>query len=142
MVLVYVDDCIFFGKDAKAIDEVIKCLQQQFELTIKDVQEDAKVDVFSYLGVQVKVKQTGMVTFKQAGLILKVLKYCGMEECNKKWTPASMMPLGMIKMDKDLMQSGSMLLQLGCFSTTGVQPVGPIYNMQSTNVLNSCAPQR
>jgi len=27
MVLVYVDDCIFFGKDAKAIDEVIKCLQ-------------------------------------------------------------------------------------------------------------------
>ncbi len=26
MVLVYVDDCIFFSKDVKAIDEVIKCL--------------------------------------------------------------------------------------------------------------------
>jgi len=26
MVLVYVDDCIFFGKDAKAINEVIECL--------------------------------------------------------------------------------------------------------------------
>ncbi len=36
-----------------------------------------------------------MVTFKQEGLIKKVLKYCGMEDCNKKWTPASTTPLGM-----------------------------------------------
>jgi len=70
MVLVYMDDCIFF-------------------------QKDAKVDVFSYLGVQVTHDKAGTVTFKQQGLIKKVLKYCGMEDCNKKWMPASTTPLGM-----------------------------------------------
>jgi len=50
--------------------------------------------VFSYLGVQVEVERTGTVTFKQGGLIKKVLKYCGMDDCNKKWTPASTTPLG------------------------------------------------
>jgi len=94
MVLVYVDDCIFFGKDAKAIDAVIERLRQRFELTVKDVQEDAKVDVFSYLGVQVTVDRSGTVTFIQQGLIHKVLKHCGMQDCNKKWTPASTIPLG------------------------------------------------
>jgi len=47
MVLVYVDDCIFFGKEAKAINQVIECLRQCFKLTVNDVKEDAKVDVFS-----------------------------------------------------------------------------------------------
>jgi len=93
MVLVYVDDCIFFGKDAKAIDQVIERLRQRFKLTVDDVKEDAKVDVFSYLGVQVTHDKAGTVTFKQQGLIKKVLKYCGMEDCNKKWTPSSTTPL-------------------------------------------------
>jgi len=95
MVLVYVGDCIFFGKDSKAIDDVIEQLQQRFELTMEDVKEDAQVDVFSYLGVQVTVDKTGTVTFKQQGLIQKVLKYCGMSDCNKKCTPAATTPLGM-----------------------------------------------
>jgi len=94
MVLVYVDDCIFFGKDSKAIDDVIEQLRQKFELTVEDVKENAQVDVFSYLGVQVTVDKTGTVTFKQQGLIQKVLKYCGMSDCNKKWTLAATKPLG------------------------------------------------
>jgi len=94
MVLVYVDDCIFFGKDPKAIDGVIEQLRQRFELTIEEVNADAKVDVFSYLGVQVSIDKNGTVTFKQEGLTQKILKYCGMQECNKKWTPAGTTPLG------------------------------------------------
>jgi len=94
MVLVYVDNCIFFGKDAKAIDAVIESLRKRFELTVNKVKEDAKVDVFSYLGVQVSHDKAGIVTFKQQGLIQKVLKYCGMDDCNKKWMLASTTPLG------------------------------------------------
>jgi len=69
-------------------------LRKRFELTINKVKEDAKVDVFSYLGVQVSHNKAGIVTFKQQGLIQKVLKYCGMDDCNKKWMPASTTPLG------------------------------------------------
>jgi len=46
-----------------------------FKLTMEDVKEDVQVNMFSYLGVQVTVNKTGIVTFKQQGLIQKVLKY-------------------------------------------------------------------
>jgi len=91
MVLAY---CIFFGKNGKAINDVIETLRKKFDLTVDDVQEDAAVDVFSYLGVQVSIDRNGIVTFKQQGLIQKILKYCGMEDCNSKWTPAATTPLG------------------------------------------------
>ncbi len=94
MVLAYVDNCIFFGKNRKAIDDVIETLRKKFDLTIDDVQEDATVDVFSYLGIQVSIDCNGIVTFKQQGLIQKILKYCGMEDCNSKWMPAATTPLG------------------------------------------------
>ena len=94
MVLAYVDDCIFFSKDSSKIDAVIEKLRKTFDLTVDDVQEDAQVDVFSYLGVQVTIDKAGVVTFLQPGLIKKVLKYCGMSDCNKKWTPAGTEPLG------------------------------------------------
>jgi hypothetical protein len=38
MVLVYVDDCIFFGKDIKKIDEVIEKLRKKFALTVEEVE--------------------------------------------------------------------------------------------------------
>ncbi len=94
MVLAYVDDCIFFGKNGKAIDNVIETLRKKFDLTVNDVQEDTTVDVFNYLGIQVSINCNGVVTFKQQGLIQKILKYCGMEDCNRKWTLAATTPLG------------------------------------------------
>ncbi len=75
VVLVYIDNCTFFGKDSKVIDNVIEQLWQMFKLTMEDVKEDVQVNMFSYLGVQVTVNKTGIVTFKQQGLIQKVLKY-------------------------------------------------------------------
>jgi len=45
--------------------------------------------------VEVKVdKNTNEITFLQTGLIDKVLKAIGMEECNAKPTPACTIPLG------------------------------------------------
>jgi len=49
--------------------------------------------IFSFID-EVTVNKTGIVTFKEEGLIQKVLKYCGMSDCNKKWTPVATMPLG------------------------------------------------
>jgi len=37
-VLMYVDDCIFFGQDLKNIDEVIAKLKKRFDLSIEKVQ--------------------------------------------------------------------------------------------------------
>jgi len=51
--------------------------------------------VFAYLGVEVKVdKNTNEMTFLQTGLIDKVLKATGMEDCNAKPTPAHTTALG------------------------------------------------
>jgi len=53
------------------------------------------VDVFSYLGIQVSIDCNGTMTFKQQGLIQKILKYCDMKDCNSKCMPAATALLGM-----------------------------------------------
>jgi hypothetical protein len=51
--------------------------------------------VFSYLRVELSIDRgNGNVTFKQTGLIDKVLRYTKMTECNAKPTPAATTPLG------------------------------------------------
>jgi len=80
-VLTYVDDCIFFEWDLVKIDAMITRLKKKFDLTVEDTKVDDS-DVFAYLGVEVQVKNTGEMTFLQKGLIDKVLKATGMEDCN------------------------------------------------------------
>jgi len=93
-VLTYVDDCIFFGKDLKKIDAIIARLKKKFDLTVEEAQGQDQ-DVFAYLGVEVQVnKTTGEMTFLQKGLIDKVLRTTGMQDCNAKPTPACTTPLG------------------------------------------------
>jgi hypothetical protein len=95
MVLVYVDDCILFGKKEQELDSMLTKLKDRFELTVEDVAADEGVDVFNYLGVELTLdNRTGNVTFLQTGLIDKVLKYCRMTDCNTKSTPAASTPLG------------------------------------------------
>ncbi len=55
-VLTYVDDCIFFRKDLKKIDESIARLKWKFDLTVEEAQGEDQ-DVFAYLGVKVQVEQ-------------------------------------------------------------------------------------
>jgi hypothetical protein len=88
MILMYVDDCLFFAKDKRQIDTLLESIRsksnQQF--TIED-------DAFTFLGVKLKQHKDGTVKFLQKGLIEKVPKHCHMEECNTKSAPANQTPL-------------------------------------------------
>ena len=89
VVLIYVDDCLFFGPDQKKIDEMIAKLQSNgLTLTVE------KEDAYAFLGVDVKPRANGGYTMMQEGLTEKVLKTTGMQECNRKATPAGTTPLG------------------------------------------------
>ncbi len=90
IVLVYVDDCLFFGPDQDKIDEVIRKLQEVKKLTLTVEKEDA----YAFLGVDVKPNGKGGYLMTQAGLIKKVLKTTKLEGCNRKATPANVAPLG------------------------------------------------
>jgi hypothetical protein len=87
--LVYVDDCMFFGRDEQTIRELVQEIQGAgFELTIED-------DVYAFLGVEVKFDYTsGTVTLTQTGLIKKIISLCSLEDSNSKGTPADSSPLG------------------------------------------------
>jgi hypothetical protein len=89
-IITYVDDCLFFGADAKKIDDVMSRLKDRFLLTVEDIERDRDTDVFAYLGVEVKIdKTTGEMTFLQRGLIDKILATTGMADCHARPTPAS-----------------------------------------------------
>jgi len=89
----YADDCIFFGQDSKKIDAIIARLKKKFDLTVEDTKDD-EIDVFAYLGVEAKVdKNANEMAFLLTGLIDKVLRATGMEDCNAKPTPACTTPL-------------------------------------------------
>ena len=86
--LTYVDDCLFFGKDAAKIDSKIKSIQDSgLKLTIEN-------DIFAFLGVELHRTDSGEVELRQRGLIDKILLTCGMKDCNTKSTPCNQTPLG------------------------------------------------
>jgi hypothetical protein len=83
-----VDDCLFFAKDQKKIDEVLESIKKSgLQFMIED-------DAFTFLGVELKKHDDGTVEFLQKALISKVLSSCNMLECNTKSTPANQTPLG------------------------------------------------
>jgi hypothetical protein len=69
IILTYVDDCLFFAKDAKQIDKLLKEIRNKsgLQFTIED-------DAFTFLGVELKHHDDGTVEFLQKGLIDKILK--------------------------------------------------------------------
>lgn len=87
--LVYVDDCLFFGRDQDKIRALVKEIEDAgFDLTIED-------DVYAFLGVEVQFNSTdGTVTLTQTGLINKIIQLVGLEDGNSKGTPADKDPLG------------------------------------------------
>ena len=88
IILVYVDDCLFFGPDEAKIEAFIQELQDDgMSLTRED-------DAFHFLGVEVVTHEDGRVELLQRGLIDKVLKVLGMENAHGCKTPASNVPLG------------------------------------------------
>ena len=88
IILVYVDDCLFFGPKAKDIEDFIQELQDDgMSLTKED-------DAFHFLGVEVVTHQDDKVELLQKGLIEKVLKTLKLEKVNPNRTPAANVPLG------------------------------------------------
>jgi hypothetical protein len=89
VILTYVDDCLFFARDKRQIDDVLSAIRTKSKLqfTIED-------DAFTFLGVELKTHDDGTVEFLQKSLIEKILKHCNMTTCNTKSTPANQTPLG------------------------------------------------
>ena len=88
----YVDDVILASKETKLIDSFIQQLKD------RDFQLTDEGDLASYLGIAFSRDKTrGTITLKQVGLIDKILKATGMEDCNPTWTPATTTPLGQCK---------------------------------------------
>ena len=85
------DDTLFFGKDGKKIDEVIKKLEDKgFTLT----REDTQGNVFAFLGVELSKINNNEIVLSQQHLIKKVLETMGMDQCNPRATPCIIDSLG------------------------------------------------
>ena len=67
IILVYVDDCLFFGKNGQILDEMIEDLKKEFDLKHEG-------DVRAFLGIDiVRNENDGSFMLKQPYLIKKVL---------------------------------------------------------------------
>ena len=89
IVFLYVDDCGVASPTQQAIDEFVNRLNKKgFELT-----QDG--DFAEYLGIKFVVdKSSKTITMTQPGLINKIIKATGLENCNANKTPASTAALG------------------------------------------------
>ena len=83
--LVYIDDCIVFGPDTGAIDQVVMDLRscpQRFTI-------DDQGDVGDFLGIQIKRRPDGSVHLSQPQLIDSIVKDLHLQaNSNPKATPA------------------------------------------------------
>ena len=83
--LVYIDDCIVFGPDTQAIDQVVTDLRscsQQFTV-------DDPGDIGDFLGIQIKRQGDGSIHLSQPQLIDSIIKDLYLQPgSNPKSTPA------------------------------------------------------
>ena len=110
--LVYVDDCLFFARDVKDIDEVIKDLREPASGTKEKFLLDEEEDVAGFLGIYFKKvlnnkKEIEKIELTQTGLIKRILKVTGMEDCSKISTPAEVRALGKNEEDDPAMERWS-----------------------------------
>lgn len=83
----YVDDCLWFALDEKALDKLINEVGKTMELTIESQ------DVSAFLGIQF-TRKGNTIEMKQLGLIDKILEATEMQNCNSCHTPAEPKTLG------------------------------------------------
>ena len=85
--LVYVDDCLFFAKESKDIDDMIDSLSTEFKL-------EPEEDVTAFLGIQFQKHTSGTLELIQPHLINRIIETVfGKDECHAKATPTSGTPL-------------------------------------------------
>ena len=83
--LVYIDDCIVFGPNAEALDQVVKDLRscpQQFTV-------DDQGDVGDFLGIRIKKRKDGSIHLSQPQLIDSIIQDLHLQPgSNSKATPS------------------------------------------------------
>jgi len=95
-----VDDCCLWSKEQKHIDDLLETFRSEgdeyeWEFTKGDD------SISEFLGVDIKPTGDGGYKLLQEGLIKKILKETGMEDCNAKPTPTSSAgPIGQDKLGK------------------------------------------
>ena len=88
IVICYVDDLGFQAPNQGVIDKVVAQLRNKgFELTIEGTFTE-------YLGIQYNKIDEHAIEMNQQGLIDKILKATGMENCNPNKIPAAKSALG------------------------------------------------
>jgi hypothetical protein len=110
----YVDDLCFFYRDEKVFWDIIKSFindgdEYNWEHTVEG-------EVNSFLGINiVRDGDTGTFKFTQKGLIDKILKATGMQDCNAKPTPCSGdgKPLGSDKLGDEAKEDWSYASAVG-----------------------------
>ena len=85
--LVYIDNVVWVAPDRQWIDKVLELLKDEFEMTVEG-------DVMAFLGIQFKRLSGREIEMQQIGLIERVLKATGIQDCNPDKMPASQKPLG------------------------------------------------
>ena len=89
--LVYIDNVVWVAPDRQWINKVLELLKDEFEMT-------GEGDVAAFLGIQFKHLSGREIEMQQIGLIERVLKATGLQDCNPDKMPASQKPHGT---DKD-----------------------------------------
>jgi hypothetical protein len=83
LVIVYVDDCLFFAKTDLILDTLINNLKAKFNLT-------SQGDVGAFLGIDIQRTSDGKLALVQTGLIKKIISFVGLEsESNEHKTLAT-----------------------------------------------------
>ena len=78
---------VWVAPDQQQIDKVLESLKDEFEMTVEG-------DVMAFLGIQFKHLSGGEIEMQQIGLIERVLKATGLQDCNPDKMPTSQKPLG------------------------------------------------
>jgi hypothetical protein len=82
LVIIYVDDCLFFAKTDEILDSIVTKLSQNFNLT-------SQGDVGTFLGIDIR-RTADFLELVQPGLIGKIISFVGLEaESNEHKTPAT-----------------------------------------------------
>eukprot|EP00957_Ditylum_brightwellii_P195588 14903108-Ditylum_brightwellii.AAC.1 len=78
--IMYVDDCLWFARDSKYIDAVLKSSKEDGDKYNWEMTKGGSVE--EVLGIKVNSLGDSAYKLTQEGLIDKILKTTGMENCN------------------------------------------------------------
>jgi hypothetical protein len=79
LILVYVDDCLIYGKDDLVLDQVIASLKSVFVLTSQGT-------VGPYPGIDIQKTTQGFIELTQTGLFKKIISACGLQDQSAEHT--------------------------------------------------------